>query len=1712
MRRLLPQAISAAAFFGLVLVIIFSGVATGRGQVKAVATAVAAAGGADKGKAKAETVDYITFPSDRDAKQLLQAVIDYLKGTQGNEKWEQICMAAQRVLDGKSDSFYDYDIVEGDGTKRTNRISVKVKANDLIASFPKTGRQFYQLAFGPAAQTLLDDAIRDTYDRVKLADCSQRYFHTKAGAQATLLLAGLQLERGNYSEAAYQYERLFARPEVEDLLTPRTLYKAVVAFKRSGDQRYAEAAKTRLAEVEKKFPRDGLAIGRKTYTFDELKQELDRPVELIFSQLSDAYVSMRLGNASHTAVSDGGTPFLDPTFSIPLLYRTGPQLQKGNDWIRQNLDEALKRIVTVKKQPPIPGTFPVTANGLVIYKSYDGLYAVVTRDGFAAQGKVWKAGEVFWISSTERGLFDLAKGDQINGWWQFYQGNNMNAVLFDNPLIGSLAHDGTNVYFVDDMAIPQPPNTMNPDFGFNPNQAVPNEFAGIVRNSIMSAVNIETGKLLWSLGGPTLVNLTEEEEDKETNPLKLCSGSYFLGPPLPVNGKLYVLFERNGRLRLGCLDPSREAFLEDPNPRQNEIEEKGQPQIRSAKCPTLVWQQRIGEPITKMDVDSIRRMQCSYMAYADGVLICPTNSGAVVAVDVMSRSLLWAHSYRTREIPKTPQDEGNAQGQIMRIRGGGMVAGGAGGPETVLRTDRWRAAAPIISRGRVVLTAYDSQLIECVDLRTGTKIWKDNRDKNDLYVAGVINDKVLVVGEETCRAYDLMAPAGKKDAPVVWKGVKIGKPCGHGVAGKNGLYYIPVASAPETNQPEIWAIDVAAGKVMSRTAFRKKGISPGDDLAPLGNLTFHDGQVFAQTPREIIAFPLSELKRKAMDELLAKNPADPAGLTARGELLLDDGKLREAVADFKSAQTHNPDETTRRKIREKLYYAYTQMLKDDFSGAQPIVEEYKTLLEFPIDTDDPNEKQRLFDERLRRKALYICLMATGREKQGKLDEAFDFYRAFATLGDNKQLVPIYDEPYTQSRPDVWARGRIDRMIRGATDPAVRKPLEDRVKKEWEEVKAAADLNRLRTFVQVFGPYFAAGTEAEVLFADRLLATNTEDDTKEAEGHLLKLVAASDDKNVVARATETLARLLIRKRLFEDAIGLYTRLGTEFATVPIRDGKTGADYFAELLTDRRLLPYLEPTRMAMPGKVKIEHKEINNNRAITNGFMVEPDGDLLPFYRRFRLMIDFQSGGNNGTWTLIVTDKATGAERGRFLNLTPFSNPYGMNWGELKIAQANGHLLLLSLGHMSYCFDLAEKKELWRYNLLGAGVPNPNNQPQTELTQNGEMIITYEDGWRLRLGRSSILQPGYASLLTRDGLVTLDPATGNKLWAKSDVSPRAQVFGDAKHIYLIETGENGKQSSRVLRAVDGAPVPDVPAFGELLGGPDRVRMYGRLALIHETEKKDSAKPADKTKLVIGKIPNPFGSTPAKPGNQSAAAQTPKVLRLYDPLTGKNVWSKNYEAGSVLLHTFDNALTGEVRSDGRFEVIEALTGKVLFEGKTDADKVADHVKGLQSAQLLADGERYYLLLNNNRQSATRINYYYGYTPIRWVQVTGAVYCIEKMTGKRLWILDHQFENLSLVLDRFDELPVIVAANYVQEDNNGGIQSYRVAVVDKKLGKLRFVRNLDPNGYFMAMVTDPKTGATEFIRNMSRLIIKPDDGTADPVPDKSVKPEPTPPRMAK
>lgn len=1627
-------------------------------------------------KAKAKAINVMTFPTDRDAKQMIEAVQQYLNEYQGKydkAPWDKICFAAQQVLNANSDSFYEVEI-KGDDSGKFHGISAKAETNRLIGQFPTEGKQFYQFAYGPEAQRRLTQAIEAGYDRVELADISLRYFHTKAGGQATLLLANYHLELGNFNEAAYSFERLLSHGDIEELFTPRLTFKAIVALKRGGSQQNATIAKL-WEQLSRRYPREGVLIGRKYYSLDDLRREAERPFETLYGRVSELYATMRYGNSSHTAIAEGGTPFLDPTFSIPMNHRSSFFTNmEGSIWISQNLAEVLKNIKPESSEVAIPGFFPITSPNYILYRTYDGVFATVTRDGVPLGGRPVQAGALGWIAPTIGSLNSMMGGTDKTPqkWWESqYRQPNYSSILFDNPLVGSLTHDGQRVYFIDDLALPQPNQQNANDFGMPiPAMSVSTgSFKGLSDGSHLKAVDLETGSLKWILGEtiPNAPALTDEQEDLETNPLILMQNSFFLGPPLPLNGKLYVLFERNGKIRLACLDPSRmlkmEVTVTKVSTRSGLAQPEGKPETSTITFPypELLWTQRLGEPNQRLPNDTIRRFQCSYLAYADGVMICPTNAGAVVAVDVMSRSLLWAQSYRFLKPEANPQER-----RIGRVAINAQMNAG----QSQLNQERWRAAAPIISRGRVVFAAFDSDVLNCLDLRTGQILWSEPRRKGDLYVGGIVDDRIIVVGKESVRAIELMGEpnpdAGengpKETVKYAWSDVRIGLPAGHGTTSKGSLYYLPIAVSPETGQPEVWAIDVAKGQVVTKAAYRRKE-TPGEPRPMLGNLVFHEGQLICQTPTEVVAFPLLEAKEQEMNRLLAANPRDPVGLLTRGELLLDRGKWIEAVADFKEAEKNNPPESIQLKLRDKLYAAYTELLRQDFSSNEYLLKEYERLCELPIISDDPSTRQKMADEQFRRKTLYLTLIAKGREEQGRLLEAFDHYREFAALGAGKQLVSIYDEPNGQIRPDVWAQGRISAMIRNAESDELRKPLEQRVQKEWESVRQGNDLNQLREFCRVFGPYFDSGREGQLQLARKLMETLNENDAREAQSILLDVSATADSQYIQAQALEMLARLMTKNGFLDDAVGLYSRLGNRYAKVPVRDGKTGTDYLSDLLTDKRLLPYLEPTRIPTPPRISVDQVQGATAGAQPSGFTFIPDGDLLPFFQRYRLSLS-NNESNDGTWVLRVTDRTTGAEWHKFRGLRVVA-PNGVP--QYRIGTASGHILLLHLGHIAYCFDLAEKKELWQYNLLGERSRIDQNNIQYETGPDGETTISYmADGFKIRFGRSSVLEANYACLLTRDGLVALDPATGNKLWTRTDVSLSSQMFGDPQHIFLVESEKGAKPTSRVLRAIDGAPVENSAEFGDLFASAKRVRVFGRLLLLNEES----------------------GNTP---GFWPFTAKR-RVLRLYDPLKGKDIWKQSFAAESQFINSLAPEFVGVLEKNGKFQVLEALTGEIKFQGQVDAKNLDAHVKPATEPYLLHDSERFYLVLNSNkaRRGAT---YYYGYMPLRVTTINGPIYAFERASGKRLWYTEKLFEGQSLITERFAETPALISATQTVEEGTN-IAQYRVIVVDKQNGKIRYLQGLQQNGVFFALTQDPSDGSTRLVRGDLSIRIQPDHGASN------------------
>src|SRR5262249_39804488 len=189
---------------------------------------------------------------------------------------------------------------------------------------------------------------------------------------------------------------------------------------------------------------------------------------------------------------------------------------------------------------------------------YWGLYAVNV-----------KTGEREWYTEM-KGSLEAITGNSslrlsVQQWLSAYnQGALTHHVLLENSVLGTLSTDLSRAYAVDDRRVPPHPNCVqNQNLGGGA-VTVAGGRNELVQRSLLRAYDLDNGKLLWEAGG-------------ERGPQELRD-SYFLGAPLPLGGKLYVLAEQNGELRLVCLDPPRD----DRSP------------------PTIVWTQTLATMQVKL--------------------------------------------------------------------------------------------------------------------------------------------------------------------------------------------------------------------------------------------------------------------------------------------------------------------------------------------------------------------------------------------------------------------------------------------------------------------------------------------------------------------------------------------------------------------------------------------------------------------------------------------------------------------------------------------------------------------------------------------------------------------------------------------------------------------------------------------------------------------------------------------------------------------------------------------------------------------------------------------------------------------------------------------------------------------------------------------------------------------------------------------------------
>ncbi len=1559
---------------------------------------VVPAPGQATGDAAAEEVAENPFPTaDRAIVQQLTRGLEWLKQGRYSEAldcWDQI-------LQAPDDYFYQPD------KKVPRHGGLRDEARRLIGQLPREGRDLYELKRGHDARKLLDKALA-AGDEAKLAEASGRFFHTRAGYEATFLLGLFYLDRGEPLAGAWQFERLREADAGGDRFEPALTLAMAAAWLEAGD---TERARQTLLLLKARRADAALTIGgRQIAWFDKDADALPWLARLVGPQLTvaareaDRWLMYR-GDVARNAASVGGTPLLSLCWRIPTIGDRQAEDTLGQ--LRQMYQEQHGTAV-------LSGLHPLAVNDMVLMRTLQNLVAID-----------FKTGKRLWDVPADDPL-DVINRSNGEPYRQMMPWATLLAQrLWEDSTYGTLSSDGRLVFSIEDLSL-TPANNV---YGNGMGGVV--VFGGPFRGNVpvnhgpynrLAAHDITTGKLKWALGGAA---------GQFALPL---AETFFLGPPLPLQGQLFVIGETSDEIRLFVLE---------------------------ADSGKLVWSQQLSAVDHNLFPDSWLRMAGLSPSYAEGIIVCPTGAGAVVAVDLATRSLRWGYRYS--------HDKNNNQyRQQMLMRFGGY-AGAA-------PAQRWFDGTATIVDRKVLLTPAESDSLYCLNLTDGKPLWDPLPRRNDLYVACVHAGQVVLVGRGEMHAIQLADGKPGWDKRTV-RFPEESAPSGRGFFSGH-CYYVPLNSA------EVVAVDLDRVKIV-QTSKSRDGAIPG-------NLVCYRGKMLSQGWDGLDVFYQVDALRDEVGRQLAAHPDDAKALALQAEILLDEGNRDAAIVNLRRAYQLTPDERTREVFRAALLDG----LRADFAAYRGRAAEIEGLLDEPV-----------------QRAAYLRLMANGLQQAGQWRAAFDQYMRLMELDCHDRRMEMVDRTLLVRR-DRWIQAGLA-ALRHEAQGQVAAEIDKVVEERLNAARADTSPQALQHFLDYFaGPPAAARARHELI--QRLIADHH---SLEAE-LLLWRDQQSPDSAVAGPAVAELARLLEQAKRFEGAATCYRQLRTQFADVVCRDGKTGKQ-LAEALPPAGPIARLFKAEPAWPtGEVETKKSFINNAREGFGRFLVEYQGDPGPFYSGMTLRFDQTRTallGYDGYGIKRVEVPLSDGGQRNIIGYNPnMTNAYAL--GHLLVLPISS--TILGLDPAGLASGGGKPAQLWGQDLTDSGADTTKNvlarvagaAPVLGAPAFGFVQFSF------RLNPVGAVTSRYVCFQRFRNLVVIDPIRGEPLWVRRDLPLTrsdnlpvgSEVFGDDDFIFVVPS----ETASPAAAANDGAsgdakPLPPAEALvfraqdGQSLGKRNvpRVRYRGEGGMANN--------------VAFGI--NPFGVATVEEAADACLAtlgrnilawridsKTNKaMLDLFDPWQQRAVWAtRTFNAAAKTSLVAHEAL-GVMEPDGHFVLVDLANGRSLADLKLAADE------NLADILVVRSGSQYLLLTHSDKPRKDNANTNTQQLPgtQSYAIPQGQVYSFDRQ-GKLLWLDPVTIEDQQFLLGQPERLPVVVFAcqQYGQRANGQQWMKTSVLCLDKRSGRVLYRGDTPRTTGCLDIVGDPEKKTVELRMQMDTVTLtftdkplpaaaKPAAGTATP-----------------
>ena len=730
------------------------------------------------------------------------------------------------------------------------KTTLKSAACRVLGTLPRRGREFYELQVGHTARRALADAVAQR-DLNHVGEISRRFFHTDAGYEATFLLARAALDKNLPTTALIHLRRLRDAHQASGQYEPQlSIWTAVCHYLRGE----AEEAASVLEEARQSYPQARFQLADQSLRLDDGVDRIAQLIDQFATPLSaDAVAAgadwaLFRGTPDRNGVTSGGMPLakLEWRVSTAVFVSDENRIARAYEQLQQ------------QKRASIPAASPLAVGRWVVMQGARRVLGIDLHSGKRIWPYPWDDSQTRPQPTSSNRSLELRlrarSGLLADPHYELRKKTWLDAVH------SQLSSNGKYLYLLRDTEQEHQRSAIN----------IRTHVATKHRPNHLVALELETeGKTIWAQGG--------EEGD-----LAELADAFFLGPPLPIDDQLYVVAELKDELRLLVLD---------------------------AATGQLAWSQQLGQVESPSPYglrNEQRDLGGSCLAYADGILVCPTTSGRVVAVDTQRRWLLWHYSYQS--------NAGVHRSASFRNRGAQSDVVG----------QQWADGTPIIAKGHVVVTPTDSTDLHCLDLLTGERKWKMGRGKA-IYVAGIWDGTVVVVGQNNIHGVDLVT--GK----TMWQSEPYPA---DGIISGRGFYHDRFFYFPTTAQHLI-RMDLTEGRFVETL----------DTELPLGNLICHGNYVISQSHDALVALLLRDRIRPNLELMLKQRPDDPLVLENYASLLLSDHKDDEALAVLRKAAKLPVDETQLSTIRTKLASLLLKRLEADFASNKPLIAEVRDYLD-----------------------------------------------------------------------------------------------------------------------------------------------------------------------------------------------------------------------------------------------------------------------------------------------------------------------------------------------------------------------------------------------------------------------------------------------------------------------------------------------------------------------------------------------------------------------------------------------------------------------------------------------------------------------------------------------------------------------------------------------------------------------------------------------